>query len=96
MSTPKIKLGFALYTKTPQKAQNRVEIWKLRTKFLKKYALGTQSQGPNLQKKSLVFCQFSRIHKKISELKGKGPKRSRAENSSARALALASSARAHH
>ena len=42
------------------------------------------------------FCRFSSLHREISELKGKGHEPSRAENSSARAMARASSARAHH
>ena len=63
-----------------------------------------------VEKKSLVkilgsffslsfFCQsakFSSLNREIPELEGKGHEPSRAENCSARALARASSARAHH
>jgi hypothetical protein len=68
--------------------------WKLKTKFLKKYALGTQSQGANWQKKEPSILPI--LHRKISKLKGKGHEPSRAENSSAQATAQASLARAHH
>ena len=47
-------------------------------------------------KKGLVFCRFSSLSREIPELEGKGHEPSRAENCSARALARASSARAHH
>jgi hypothetical protein len=42
------------------------------------------------------FIQKKSLNREISELKGKGHEPSRAENSSARATAQASSARAHH
>ena len=48
------------------------------------------------REKSLVFCRFLSLNGEISELEGKGHEPSRAENCSARALARASSARAHH
>ena len=47
--------------------------------FFFKYALGSQSQGVNWQKRSQVFCRFSCLSRKISELKGKGHEPSQPE-----------------
>ena len=46
-------------------------LWTNQIKEVKNFA--------NWQKKSLVFCRFSSLHRKISELKGKGHEPSRAE-----------------
>ena len=44
----------------------------------------------------MPICRFSSLNREIPKLGGKGHEPSRAENSSARVLAWASSARAHH
>ena len=49
--------------------------WKLKTKLKKKYALGTQSQGANWQKKEPSILPI--LHRKISKLKGKSHEPSR-------------------
>ena len=74
----------------------KMQIEKIKLKKMQLICKIEKERTKGHRKKNLVFCRSLSLNREILKLEEKGHKPSQAENCSARALAWASSARAHH